>query len=61
MINSSIKLIQESGMPSNYSSMTVGVHASAGTEEVLAAYDRSPIAVVETSDETEVEQALSNV
>jgi hypothetical protein len=48
-------------MPSNYSSMTVGEHSSAGTEEVLAAYDRSLIAVVETSDETEVEQALSNV
>jgi acyl-CoA reductase-like NAD-dependent aldehyde dehydrogenase len=46
-------------MPSNYSSMTVGVHSSAGTEEVLAAYDRSPIAVIETSDETEVEQALA--
>lgn len=46
-------------MSSNYKSMIVGEHRVAGTEEVLAAYDLSPIAVIETSDETEVEQALA--
>ena len=46
-------------MPSNYKSMIAGEHTVAGTEEVLAAYDLAPIAVMETSDETEVEQALA--
>ncbi len=45
-------------MSSVYKSMIVGEHTAAGTEEVLAAYDLSPIAVMETSGEAEVEQAL---
>ena len=46
-------------MPPVYKSMIAGERNKAGTEEVLAAYDLSPIAVMETSGEAEVEQALA--
>jgi len=46
-------------MPPVYKSMIAGERTIAGTEEVLAAYDLSPIAVIETSGEAEVEQALA--
>ena len=38
-------------MPPVYKSMIAGERTKAGTEEVLAAYDLSPIAVMETSGE----------